>query len=405
MRRFPQEDMRNPTLSVLTYTGAVIALAVFFSPSQTQASASFTRGDAYPFVSGITLRSGGEIIGVSTKTNKDVYVVLSIDPGPSGGGITYLQGYENYLFSSNGTFTFEFRNSPGDTGSSTVTIDNIDRTPPEITINSYSTTTTNADITVSATTNEGTLNASSTVFTQNGSYDFVATDEAGNVSTSTITITTIDKTLPVITLTGEASLTMRVNGTFVDEGATVTDNVDATTTAQVSGSVTANAVGTYTLTYTYTDKAGNIAVPVTRTVDVVRGGSSGGGGGSRTIAQATSLPTIGRVLGASIYSFTRDLSIRDTGEDVTALQERLITEGFLTGEATGYFGVYTQAALKAYQAAHGIRQTGVMGPLTRQSLGSGEPVATTTAADLMAKIALLMAQIQALQALLAQKGA
>jgi len=399
--------MRNPALSVLTYTGAVIALAVFFSPASAYADATFTSDTTYPFVNGLTLRSGGEIIGRSAKTNSDVYVVLSIDPGPSGGGITYLQGYENYPFSSNGTFTFEFRNSLGGTGSSTVTIDNIDRTPPEITINSYATTTTNADITVSATVNEGTLNASSTVFTQNGSYDFVATDEAGNVSTSTVTITTIDKTLPIITLTGEASLTMRVNGSFVDEGATVTDNVDATTTAQVSGSVTANAVGTYTLTYTYTDQAGNAAAPVTRTVDVIRGGSSGGGGGgggSRSIEQATSLPTIGKVLGAAIYSFTRDLSIKDTGEDVTALQEQLISEGFLGEKVTGYFGVYTQAALKAYQAAHGIRQTGVMGPLTRQALGSTPAAATTTTADLMAKIAVLMAQIQALQALLAQKG-
>ncbi len=398
--------MRNPASSVLTYTGALIALAVFFSPSQALASASFTRGDAYPFVSGITLRSGGEIIGVSTKTNKDISVVLSIDPGPTGGNVSYITGYENYLFTTNGSFTFEFSNSLGDTGSSTVIIDTIDLTPPEITIGSYATTTTNADITVSATTNEGTLNASSTVFTENGSFDFVATDEAGNVSTSTVTITTIDKTVPVITLTGEASITMRVNGTFIDEGAVVTDNVDATSTAQVSGSVSADTVGMYTLTYTFTDQAGNPAAPVTRTVDIVRGGGSrGGGGSSRTIAQAASLPAIGRVLGVDTYRFTRDLSIRDVGEDVTALQERLIAEAFLTEAATGYFGAYTQTALKAYQAAHGIRQTGVMGPLTRQALAGTPVVATSTTAALMAKIAMLMAEVEALQALIAQKEA
>ncbi|NBU72676.1 MAG: DUF5011 domain-containing protein, partial [Bacteroidetes bacterium] len=52
-------------------------------------------------------------------------------------------------------------------------------------------------------------------------------------------------------------------------GATVTDNVDATRTITGSGSVDTATVGFYTVTYTATDAAGNLAVPVTRTVNVV----------------------------------------------------------------------------------------------------------------------------------------
>lgn len=72
----------------------------------------------------------------------------------------------------------------------------IDKTPPIITINTYNSNPTNQDITVTATTNEGILNTSSYTFTQNGSFDFIATDTAGNTTTKTITISNIDKQPP-----------------------------------------------------------------------------------------------------------------------------------------------------------------------------------------------------------------
>ncbi len=72
----------------------------------------------------------------------------------------------------------------------------IDQTPPIITINSYNVSQTNQNITVTAATNEGSLNTSSYTFTQNGSFDFIATDSAGNTTTKTITISNIDKKSP-----------------------------------------------------------------------------------------------------------------------------------------------------------------------------------------------------------------
>lgn len=66
--------------------------------------------------------------------------------------------------------------------------------PPTITIGAYNTQTTNGNITVTASTDDyGTLNATSHTFTENGSFEFIATDAVGNVSRQTVTITNIVK--------------------------------------------------------------------------------------------------------------------------------------------------------------------------------------------------------------------
>jgi|GEM_PF-3438370 len=73
----------------------------------------------------------------------------------------------------------------------------IDKTPPVITINSYNTNPTNQNISITATTNEGSLNTSTHTFAQNSSFNFVAIDSAGNTTTKTITISNIDKDPPI----------------------------------------------------------------------------------------------------------------------------------------------------------------------------------------------------------------
>lgn len=74
-----------------------------------------------------------------------------------------------------------------------------DTVAPVITILPYDSTNPAKTITVNATTNEGTLNTDSHIFTSNSSFDFVATDEVGNISTTTVTIANIvdeDQTVP-----------------------------------------------------------------------------------------------------------------------------------------------------------------------------------------------------------------
>jgi len=98
------------------------------------------------------------------------------------------------------------------------------------------------------------------------------TDAAGNAAdpiTRTVTVVPLDTQNPVITLTGDAVLTVEAGAAFTDPGATFSDNLDGTGAAIASGSVNTSALGTYTLTYNYTDAQGNAATPVTRTVNVV----------------------------------------------------------------------------------------------------------------------------------------
>ena len=89
----------------------------------------------------------------------------------------------------------------------------------------------------------------------------------------------IDTTPPVITLLGDQSLVLYIGDTYVEAGATA----DGGETVLQSGSVDTSVAGTYTLTYTATDEAGNEAEAVIRTVMVLGivdpndGGADGGG--------------------------------------------------------------------------------------------------------------------------------
>ncbi len=64
-------------------------------------------------------------------------------------------------------------------------------------------------------------------------------------------------------------------------------------------------------------------------------------------------------------TFTRNLTYKSTGSDVTTLQSILNKEGFLKVSPTGYYGPLTVAAVRAYQKAHNIPTTGTAGPITR----------------------------------------
>ena len=65
---------------------------------------------------------------------------------------------------------------------------------------------------------------------------------------------------------------------------------------------------------------------------------------------------------------TINLRYRNYGDQVIALQNILIKQGYLTSQATGYFGVLTLKAVKDFQRANEITPTGFVGPLTRAAL-------------------------------------
>ena len=103
-----------------------------------------------------------------------------------------------------------------------------------------------------------------------GYYPATASAEWGLVNQiGGLTIVHPDTQSPVITLIGANPLQIYKGATFSDPGATVTDNVDASRTITGSGTVNTATVGNYTRTYNTTDAAGNPAVQVIRTVNVV----------------------------------------------------------------------------------------------------------------------------------------
>jgi len=94
-------------------------------------------------------------------------------------------------------------------------------------------------------------------------------DNDDNNDTDTMTVTVTDGTAPVISVTGSNPLSVDQDSTYIDAGATATDDVDDTVTVITTGSVDTSIVGEYILTYTAEDSAGNQAIPKTRTVHVV----------------------------------------------------------------------------------------------------------------------------------------
>jgi len=88
-----------------------------------------------------------------------------------------------------------------------------------------------------------------------------------------------DAVPPVITLIGEASVSIASGTAYTDSGATASDNIDESLIPIVTNNVNTAVVGNYTVTYNVTDFAGNAAAPVVRTVNVTPATGRGGGGG------------------------------------------------------------------------------------------------------------------------------
>ncbi|HAX73387.1 MAG TPA: hypothetical protein DCY20_07675, partial [Firmicutes bacterium] len=78
---------------------------------------------------------------------------------------------------------------------------------------------------------------------------------------------TPDTEAPVLTLNGQSSVTIEKGSVYTELGAKARDNVDGDVEVSILGTVDTSKVGTYTVTYTAVDKAGNKST-ITRTVEV-----------------------------------------------------------------------------------------------------------------------------------------
>ncbi len=99
-----------------------------------------------------------------------------------------------------------------------------------------------------------------------------AKDMADNISTSTVSAI-LDNTAPTITILGSNPTSIFLEETYTDSGATATDNIDENIAVTTSGTVNTSQAGTYTITYSAIDIAGNISTS-TRIVNVINRPSS-----------------------------------------------------------------------------------------------------------------------------------
>jgi hypothetical protein len=85
-------------------------------------------------------------------------------------------------------------------------------------------------------------------------------------------------------------------------------------------------------------------------------------------------PDVVLIAGTSNTPFTQDLTIGSTGSQVIALQQMLVSRGFLVmpaGVAYGYFGELTRSAVARWQAANGISPAvGYFGPISRSKINN-----------------------------------
>lgn len=246
---------------------------------------------------------------------------------------------------------------------------------------------------------------------------FAFADGAGNSGTTVTAVSSgvnvyIDTIGPTISVSGSnPDSVVSTTGTYVDLGATATDAHDGTTSVTTSGSVTRSIAGTYTLTYSATDTAGNSS-SATRTVNVT---SQGGGGiwagigeikaptiagmaaprsgsaqSGQIIDNATILALQAQIRalqsqltamtgGTAISIFTKNLRKGLFDAEVKSLQIYLNARGYTVtergpgsiGNENSSFGSATKAALVKFQKAVGISPaSGYFGPKTRAYITS-----------------------------------
>ena len=158
-----------------------------------------------------------------------------------------------------------------------------DNLPPGIFMDSTEFQNGEVTLTISGTLRSDASGSYSWGYFYDNSYNLPATPQDPSpivAATSSVTVsgeftiaasstTNTNTTPPIINLNGPSTIELSVGDTWIDPGATATDDVDGdiTNSIAISGSVDTSTVGTYTLIYTVADTSSNTA-SVTRTVIV-----------------------------------------------------------------------------------------------------------------------------------------
>ena len=200
---------------------------------------------------------------------------------PDGSIVSELPA--TYEVSENSDYTFSVTDNAGNTATKTVTISCIDKTAPTLEV-TYDNNPTNKNITFSVFTSDnesgisaiilpdGSINySSSTQFevSENGDYTFTVTDKAGNITTKTVTILNIDKTVPQLEINYDnnpinENIIISVSASDEDSGVNEITLPDGSIVSELPATYEVSANGDYT--FTAIDNAGNIT---TKTVTIL----------------------------------------------------------------------------------------------------------------------------------------
>jgi hypothetical protein len=197
------------------------------------------------------------------------------------------------------------------------------------------------DIVIDPATGLYSANPSSNVSFDYSLYDTSTGDWSDAYQTNSYTAETV---IPVITLRGGTPLVWVQGVSWVDPGADVSDNVDTPRIISADTSPNVNTVGAQVIAYNATDNAGNVAVEVTRTVNVVASDS--------TPNQFTFTDVSNAELN-TLYESIHQLTGVDVGQTVTATNGQVSNDGGASWSSSAQFvsgQTYVKAALTTTSA-------------------------------------------------------
>ncbi len=114
--------------------------------------------------------------------------------------------------------------------------------------------------------------ATGDIITATATKDLGGGSYGGTSEFSAFVVVVADTEAPVITLLGSNPQTIEAGASYVELGATATDDVEGDVSGSIvidASAVNTSVLGSYSVTYDVTDSSGNPAVQATRTVDVV----------------------------------------------------------------------------------------------------------------------------------------
>lgn len=154
-------------------------------------------------VAEITYYVDGARYDIAKPTNKNIVAKITFNEGGSPVRVTNNGGSGEYEFGANGSFTFMFTDSAGNTSSMAAAVAKIDKAAPQGYVTYSYTGWTNKDVSATLVAEDDanevmiTNNPSPVyTFTENGSFIFEFRDSAGNVGTAVANVSKIDKVPP-----------------------------------------------------------------------------------------------------------------------------------------------------------------------------------------------------------------